>query len=267
MPLQKRLFPSGIKLESVDLQAISTNLESALAEVVAAFASSGSSSENVLFSDTSASITYAGLQVTVPAQYFAVKGILARFDGGTTLLGANNTYHLFFKLTESTTTATREKLVGGVASSTSVEVESTYVVSLDKTVNPSIPVVNNKELRFATVVTGATAVTSISFDPDSYLISFSGTITSNHASTHKPGGADPINLASSSNNATGLMPPAYVKVVESAITNVTAASPLELTLGSSRSFSSAPSQNAALSDRNVSLGISVEDLSFISSQN
>lgn len=265
MPLQKRLFPSGIKLESVDLQAISTNLESALSEIVAAFASSGSSGENVLFSDTSATITYSGLQVNVPAQYFAVKGILAKFDGGSTLLGANNTYHLYFKLTESTTSASREKLIGGVAATATVAVESTYTVSLEKTVNPNVPVVNNKELRFATVVTGGSAVTSISFDPDAYLISFSGTITSNHAITHKPGGADAINLASSSNNTTGLMPPAYVKVVESAITDVTASAPLAMTLGAARSFTTAPGQNDTPASRSVALGISVEDLSFISS--
>jgi hypothetical protein len=265
MPLKKRLFPSGIKLESIDLQAISNNFEEALAEVIAAFASAGGSGSNVLFANTSASITSSGLQVTVPAQYFAVNGLLGYYPGGSILLGANGTYHLYFKLTLITDTASREKLVGAAAKTESVSVSSTYNVSLNLTVNPALPVLANNELRFATVVTGATTVTTVTFDPDSRLISFTGTIASNHAATHKPGGADEIGLASSTNNVTGLMPPAYVKVIEAAVTNVATTGALSLTLDSARSFTTAPAQNAALTNRGATLSVSTDPLSFIQS--
>lgn len=265
MPLKKRLFPSGIKLESIDLQAISNNFEEAIAEVVAAFASAGGSNQNVLFADTSATITSSGLQVTVPAQYFAVNGLLGYYSGGNILLGANSTYHLYFKLTEVLNTESREKLVGAAAKTETVTVSSTYNVSLNLTVNPALPVLNNNELRFATVVTGATTVTTVTFDPDNRLISFTGTIASNHAATHKPGGADEIGLASSTNNVTGLMPPAYVKVIEAAVTNVSTTGALSLTLDSARSFTTAPSQNAALTNRSATLSVSTDPLSFVQS--
>jgi hypothetical protein len=265
MPIKKRLFPSGIKLESVDLQALSDNFEQGIAEVVAAFASAGSSGENVLFADTSASITTSGLQVNVPAQYFAVNGRIGEYVGGSILLGANGTYHLYFKLTLVNSAESREKLVGAAAKSESVNVSCTYNVSLNLTVAPAVPVLNNDELRFATVVTGATTVTTVTFDPDNYLIAFTGSVSSNHAASHKPGGADPIGLASSTNNVTGLMPPAYVKVIEAAVTNVSTTGALSLTLDSARSFSTAPSQNAALTNRSATLSVSTDPLSFIQS--
>lgn len=265
MPLKKRLFPSGIKLESVDLQAISDNFEEAISEVVAAFASAGGSNQHVLFADTSASMTSSGLQVNVPAQYFAVNGLLGYYPGGSLILGANGTYHLYFKLTLVNNNENRDKLVGAAAKSESVAVSCTYNVSLNLTVNPAVPVLNDNELRFATVVTGATAVTTITFDPDNRLISFTGTIASNHAATHRPGGVDEIGIASSTNNVTGLMPPAYVKVIEAAVTNVSTTGALSLTLDSARSFTTAPSQNAALTNRSATLSVATDPLSFIQS--
>lgn len=265
MPLKKRLFPSGIKLESIDLQAISDNIEEAVAEVIAAFASAGGSNQNVLFANTSASLTSSALQVNVPAQYFAVNGLLGYYPGGSILLGANGTYHLYFKLTLVNNVESREKLVGAAAKSESVTVSCTYNVSLGLTVNPGLPVLNNNELRFATVVTGPIAVSSITFDPDNRLISFTGTVSSNHAASHKPGGADAIGLASSTNNVTGLMPPAYVKVIEAAVTNVSTTGALSLTLDSARSFTTAPSQNEALTNRSATLSVATDPLSFIQS--
>lgn len=263
MAIEKRLFPAGIKLEAADLEAISENARAAIAEMVAAFASSGTSGENVLFFDSDLGLgDTSGLQLDVPAQYFAVKGIIGYYPGGSIIVNTSDTFHIYFELTEVLTSEVRPTLIGGVASSDTVDVASSYLVSLEFSTDPTEPDPNDLQLRVATVVSNATDITSVSFDPDSFLISFSGTISSNHSDSHLPGGADELPFATSTNDISGLMPPSYVKVTEAAITDITVSGALTRTLASARDLSATPSENAALVERTADITLAVDTRSF-----
>ncbi len=229
--MKKRRFPATMEVTTADLNGIGDDAETGVADLVHAVANLNAES-GVIFNDSIPTVgSGPPWTVTLPTQYFAIDGIVGKLTGTTFVLAAGaRTAAVFLRLRRTDVTATRPFLntsgsgpVSGSASFVNQQGwQASYVVVDPYTGSGDDPVAGATDVGApiklaAFVITGAPAI-SVTKDPDNRLWSIPAGMPSTHASRHLSGGADPIQLATPSQD--GLMSASFASWVTAALTSL-----------------------------------------------
>lgn len=244
--MDKKIFNAGVKSTATDFNDLHENTEVAIGDLVKALASAGNTSY-VLFENKPPTIAGAGpYQITVPAQYIAVNGVVAKIAQSVITLSAGQFPNkLWFKISYNNVTATRDTLTAAgqtvvveKVATASIETGNTQPDSqpenvLDSSGNPTLP------FLYASY-DGSRVLT---FDSNNYRWTVAAAGIATHASTHLSGGTDALPVASSIVSQ-GLVDWPSLQAARDAVTavNVSVASPF-LTSSTSGSYNTVPKES------------------------
>lgn len=220
--MDKRIFTAGVKATATDFTDINENSEAGIAALAKAVASAGNTTY-VLFQNLAPSISGAGptYTITVPAQYIAINGVVAKVPQ-TTLATSVFPNKVWFNITYSSSTGLRDTLTAA-GQSVVVEKLATASAILSPTQPAALPeaVLDDSGLPIAAFEYASYDASRVLTHPAQPAYSWSVTAVgvSSHASSHLPGGADPLPLASGT-AANGLVAYTTVQTALAALTNL-----------------------------------------------
>lgn len=221
--MDKKIFTAGVKATATDFNDLHENTEDALGLFVKAVASAGDT-DYILFEDQPPDITGAGpYTITVPAQYIAISGVVAKLDEA---VFSTSTFpnKVWFAISYAAVTDTRDT-ISAPGQTVTVESAASAVALLSPTQPATLPeyVLDDSDnptapFEYASY-DGSRVLTP---DPQNYTWVIAAGSVADHASDHQAGGGDVIPLPAL-DGETGLIDYASLVAAQAAVTDVAVA--------------------------------------------